>query len=165
MRTILIAEESERKLAEEYLPGETNIIVTGVGALNILNSLRELPRDSELINIGYAGSANYAIGTVVEVTESRLHHPNVNYPEPTQSLQPVEDLFFRALNPTRAVCYSNTDFVLASPYKDCVFDMELAYICALGFTHVSAVKIVSDNLSLHAYREVASGVEAVKSEN
>ena len=103
MRTILIAEDSERKLVEEYLPGETNILVTGVGALNIIRSLRDLPRDTELINIGYAGSANYAIGTVVEVTESRLHHPNVTYPEPRLTLQPVEDLFFRALNPTRAV--------------------------------------------------------------
>ena len=156
MRTILIAEDSERKLVEEYLPGETNILVTGVGALNIIRSLHDLPRDTELINIGYAGSANYAIGTVVEVTESRLHHPNVTYPEPRLTLQPVEDLFFRALNPTRAVCYSNTDFVLASPYQDCVFDME----CAQGFTHVSAIKVVSDNLSLHAYREVANGVEA-----
>ena len=161
MRTILIAEEGERKLVDEYLPGETNIIVTGVGALNILRSLRDLPRDTELINIGYAGSANYAIGAVVEVTESRLHHPNVTYDEPCMLLQPVEDLFFRALN-QQAVCYSNTDFVLASPYKDCVFDMELAYICAQGFTHVSAIKIVSDNLSLHSYREVAYGVEAAE---
>ena len=160
MRTILIAEDSERKLVEEYLPGETNILVTGVGALNIIRSLRDLPRDTELINIGYAGSANYAIGTVVEVTESRLHHPNVTYPEPRLTLQPVEDLFFRAFNPTRAVCYSKPDFVLASPYQDCVCYMELAYICAQGFTHVSAIKVVSDNLSLHAYREVANGVEA-----
>ncbi len=159
MRTILIAEEGERKLVEQYLPGETNILVTGVGALNILKSLRDLPRDTELINIGYAGSANYAIGTVVEVTESRLHHPNVTYAEPRLALQPVDDLFFRALNPMKAVCYSNTDFVLASPHKDCVFDMELAYICGLGFTHVSAIKIVSDNLSLHDYHELGSGVE------
>ena len=147
---------------EEYLPGETNIIVTGVGALNILRSLRDLPRDTELINIGYCGSANYAIGTVVEVTESRLHHPNVTYPEPRQELQPVDDLFFRALNPQKAVCYSNTDFVFASPYKDCVFDMELAYICAMGFTRVSSIKVVSDNLSLRDYREIADGVEAAQ---
>lgn len=162
MRTILIAEDGERKLVEQYLPGETNILVTGVGALNIMKSLRDLPLDTEMVNIGYAGSANYAIGTVVEVIESRLHHPNVTYPEPTQMLAPIEDLFFRALNPTRAVCYSNTDFVLASPYKDCVFDMELATICGMGFKHVSAIKIVSDNLSLHDYREFGSGVEAAE---
>jgi len=161
MRTILIAEDSERKLVEEYLPGETNILVTGVGALNVLRSLRDLPRDTEIINIGYAGSANFALGTVVEVTESRLHHPNVTYPEPRMMLQPVDDLFFRALNPLQAVCYSNTDFVLSSPCKDCVFDMELAYICGLSFTHLSSIKIVSDNLSLHDYHEVANGVEEV----
>ena len=86
----------------------------------------------------------------------------MTYPEPRLALQPVEDLFFRALNPVKAVCYSNTDFVLASPYKDCVFDMELAYICAQGFAKVSAIKIVSDNLSLHDYREIASGVEETK---
>lgn len=160
MRTILIAEDSERKLVEEYLPGETNILVTGVGALNVLRALSDLPKDTEIVNVGYAGSANYAIGTVVEVTESRLHHPNVTYPEPRMMLKPVEDLFFLALTPTQAVCYSNTDFVLASPYKDCVFDMELAYICAQGFTNVSAIKVVSDNLSLHDYREFGSGVEA-----
>ena len=156
MRTILIAEDSERKLVEEYLPGETNIIVTGVGALNVMHALRDLPRDTELINIGYAGSANFAIGTVVEVTEVRLHHPSLEYKEPSLALQPVEDLFFRAMNPQQAVCYSNTDFVLASPYKDCVFDMELAYICGMGFTHVSAIKYVSDNLSLHTSREVSN---------
>lgn len=162
MRTILIAEDGERQLVEQYLPGETNILVTGVGALNIIRSLRDLPRDTEIINIGYAGSANYAIGTVVEVTESRLHHPNVTYPEPVQTLEPVDDLFFRALRPQQAVCYSNTDFVLASPYKDCVFDMELAYICAQGFSRVSAIKIVSDNLSLHAYHELTNGVETAE---
>ena len=58
-----------------------------------------------------------------------------------------------------SICYSNTDFVLQSDYKDCVFDMELAYIAAMGFTQLSALKIVSDNLSLHTYREVAAAVE------
>lgn len=156
MRTILIAESSERKLVEEYLPGETNILVTGVGALNVMKALRDLPRDTELINIGYAGSANFPIGTIVEVTEVRLHHPGLDYKEPRLALQPVDDLFFRALNPTRAVCYSGCDFVTASPYNDCVFDMELAYICGLGFTRVSSIKYVSDNLSLNTYREVTN---------
>ena len=59
----------------------------------------------------------------------------------------------------RAVCYTNTDFVLASDYKDCVLDMELAFIAALGFKHPHALKYVSDNLSLHAYHELTHGVE------
>jgi hypothetical protein len=49
--------------------------------------------------------------------------------------------------------------VLASDYKDCVFDMELAFIAALGFTNLHSWKYVSDNLSLHAYHDLTHGVE------
>lgn len=154
---ILIAEEGERKLIEQYLPNiQADVLVTGVGAYNIMRSLRDLPLDTDIINIGYAGSANYAIGSVVEVTESRLNHPCVTYPEPVFPLQtlglPVADY--------QAVCYSGTDFVTQSDYRDCVFDMELAFIVGMGFRHVRSVKIVSDNLSLHAYHEFGSGVDA-----
>ena len=171
MNLIVIAEEGERKLIEKYIPDcRWDVLVTGVGAVNVIRSLRDLPRDSHILNIGYAGSANFEIGTLVEVSEVRLNHPNCKYDEPivpvspcdlsnnapstaqdAQSLFPIAD--------RRAVCYSNCDFVLQSDYKDCVFDMELAYIAALGFERVSALKVVSDNLSLHAYHEVTKGVE------
>ena len=59
----------------------------------------------------------------------------------------------------QAVCYSNCDFVLQSDYKDCVFDMELAFIAAMGFKNLHALKYVSDNLSLHAYHDLTHGVE------
>lgn len=171
MNLIVIAEEGERKLIEKYIPDcRWDVLVTGVGAVNVIRSLRDLPRDTHILNIGYAGSANFEIGTLVEVSEVRLNHPNCKYDEPivpvspcdlsnnapstaqdAQSLFPIAD--------RRAVCYSNCDFVLQSDYKDCVFDMELAYIAALGFERVSALKVVSDNLSLHAYHEVTKGVE------
>jgi len=155
---ILIAEEGERKLIERYLPGtDADVLVTGVGAFNIMRSLRNIPLDTPLVNIGYAGSSNFEIGSVVEVTEARLNHPQVTYPEPEYKLKmlntPVAD--------RKAVCYSGTDFVTQSNYKDCVFDMELAFILGMGFTQVSALKIVSDNLSLHDYREFGQGVEGV----
>ncbi len=156
---ILIAEEGERQLIEKYLPNvEGEVLVTGVGAINILAALRHLPKDAQLLNIGYCGSANFEIGSAVEVTEVRLNHPNVTYPEPTLPLSPVATTI-AADSVLKAVCYSNCDFVLQSDYKDCVFDMELAFIAAQGFEHVSAVKIVSDNLSLHAYHELTNGVE------
>lgn len=162
-KLILLAEEGERKLINQVaeslacgdLLNEYEVLVTGVGAINIVRALRDLPTDTEILNIGYAGSANYDLGTLVAVTEARLNHPNVTYPEPTLRLQE----WVPAAALTHAVCYSNTDFVLQSDYHDCVFDMELAYICSLGFEHVSAVKVVSDNLSLHTYHTVANGVE------
>ena len=174
---IVIAEAGdfigEQKLIAQHLQGEMldgqwhmtdgtvwDIIVTGVGAINVLHTLRELPRDAQIINIGYAGSANYAIGSIVSVTEVRLNHPCVRYPEPELHLSPIANNYLRKPQDClHSVCYSNTDFVLQSDYQDCVFDMELAYIAAMGFTHLSSLKVVSDNLSLHAYREVAAGVE------
>ncbi|MBR1480591.1 MAG: hypothetical protein IJ609_01490 [Paludibacteraceae bacterium] len=182
--TILIAEEGERSLIEKYLRlTDCPVIVTGVGALNIIRALRDIPRDTPLLNIGYCGSSNFAIGAAVVVSEARLNHPNVTYPEPVLPLRPCPEEWLRSAvcegasdaaiagavcdrddKPAsravlQAVCYSNTDFVLQSDYRDCVFDMELAYIAALGFTQLSALKIVSDNLSLHAYHEHTHGVE------
>ena len=140
-----------------------DILVTGVGAINVMHALRDLPRDTQLINIGYAGSANFDIGSAVVVTESRLNHPAVQYPEPELCLKSVPATYLRAPEQCiSAVCYSNTDFVLQSDYKDCVFDMELAYIAGMGFEHLSSIKIVSDNLSLHTYREVAAGVDQAR---
>ena len=135
---------------------DATLIYTGVGAINIIRSLQHLDRNAELFNIGYAGSANFDLGTWVEVTEVRLNHPNVTYPEPTLEIQNSK---LKIQNCRQAICYTNCDFVLASDYKDCVFDMELAFIAALGFTNLHSWKYVSDNLSLHAYHDLTHGVE------
>ena len=164
---IVMAEEGERPLidkAREELGldlGDTEILFTGVGAINIIRSLQHLDREVEVYNIGYAGSANFDLGSWVEVTEVRLNHPNVTYPEPELKLSALRDsgISVARYPEKRAVCYSNCDFVLASDYKDCVFDMELAFIAALGFKHLHSLKYVSDNLSLHAYHEHTRGVE------
>lgn len=51
-------------------------------------------------------------------------------------------------------CYTSNDFVLNTDIKEpCVFDMELAYIMALGFKRVKSIKIVSDNLSIKEYEQ------------
>lgn len=151
---IIIAEEGELELVRKLFP-LSEVLQTGVGALNIYLSLKDLPRDREIVNIGYAGSANFEIGSWVRVTEARLHHPNVSYQEPKLTLRgdskPTVDSDMSFIE---APCYTNVDFVLSSPYKDCVFDMELAFIMAMGFENVTAYKYVSDNLSLHTYREV-----------
>lgn len=161
-KIIVMAEEGELSLldkAKEQLGldlRDAQLIYTGVGAINIIRSLAGLDRDAEVYNIGYAGSANFEIGTWVEVTEVRLNHPNVTYPEPELQLS----LITNHQSPiTKSVCYTNTDFVLASDYKDCVFDMELAFIAALGFKQLHSLKYVSDNLSLHTYHDLTHGVE------
>lgn len=161
VKYLVMAEDGEQKLldlAREQLGldlSDAKVIYTGVGAINVIRALQDLPRDAQLINIGYAGSANFNVGTWVEVSEVRLNHPNVTYDEPALKISDSQAPISDAL---RAICYTNTDFVLQSDYKDCVFDMELAFIAALGFTNLHSLKYVSDNLSLHAYREHSQGV-------
>ena len=167
-RYIILAEEGERSLIPEVEQSlgcslqEWEVIITGVGAINVIRSLSPLDRDAELLNIGHAGSTNFEIGTLVEVTEVRLNHPCVTYPEPVLKLSPITNHKSQIINHksqmTQSPCYSNCDFVLKSDYRDCVFDMELAFIAALGFRTLHSIKHVSDNLSLHTYRETASGV-------
>ena len=85
---IVIAEEGERPLIDKVRQElgvawpEAEVVVTGVGAINIIRSLQGLDREAELLNIGYAGSANFDLGSWIEVTEVRLNHPNVTYAEP-----------------------------------------------------------------------------------
>lgn len=159
---IIMAEEGERVLLDKVRDElgldlhDAELIYTGVGAINIIRSLQNLDREAELINIGYAGSANFDLGTWVEVTEVRLNHPAVSYPEPELK---IENGNWKIKNVRRAICYSNCDFVLASEYRDCVFDMELAFIAALGFKKLHSLKYVSDNLSLHSYHDLTHGVE------
>lgn len=154
MRLVVIAEEQERALAERYFPG-VEVRVMGVGAINVMRALADLPRDTEILNVGYAGSADFPIGTLVEVTEAFLNHPNVSYPEPRLPLLTGCSESWGAL---QAPCYTGVDFCLQSDLTRCVFDMELAFICGMGFTSVRALKYVSDNLSLHDYRRVGAGV-------
>ena len=168
-KIIVMAEEGELSLldkAKEQLGldlRDAQLIYTGVGAINIIRSLAGLDRDAEVYNIGYVGSANFEIGTWVEVTEVRLNHPNVTYPEPELQLSPITNYQSPITNHQspiiKSVCYTNTDFVLASDYKDCVFDMELAFIASLGFKQLHSLKYVSDNLSLHTYHDLTHGVE------
>ena len=159
---IIMAEEGERVLLDKVRDElgldlqDAELIYTGVGAINIIRSLQNLDREAELINIGYAGSANFDLGTWVEVTEVRLNHPAVSYPEPELKIQNSK---FKIKNCKQAICYTNCDFVLASDYRDCVFDMELAFIAALGFKNLHSLKYVSDNLSLHSYHDLTHGVE------
>lgn len=143
MKLIVVATDEEYKLARKRFKGK-KIIKTGVGAINVIEKLRHIPRRVTIINFGYAGSNSIPIGTEVTVGESRLYHPNVIYNEKEYTLDKESII----------KCFTSNDFVTETKIKKpCVFDMELAYICALGFKKVKAIKIVSDNLSLEQYEE------------
>lgn len=138
---IVVATDEEYKLAKKRFKGQ-EIVKTGVGCINILNTLKEADKWQKITNFGYVGSNVIPIGTEVRIGKCRLYHPNVEYEEPTYKLD------------GDVTCYTSNDFVLDTDIKEpVVFDMELAYILALGFKNVESIKIVSDNLSLSQYEE------------
>ncbi len=137
---IVIATKDELELAQKYNKNNEEIIITGVGGLNVIEKLKDIDKSTEILNIGYVGSNKIKKGTEVTVSESSLYHPNVEYIEPTYKLSGTTK------------CLTSNDFVLeTSITEEVIFDMELAYILALGFTNVKSIKIVSDNLSYEEY--------------
>lgn len=139
---IVVATEAERKIAESRW-GNERIVVTGVGGLNVYKALCDIDRKDSIVNFGYCGSNVLPIGEEVSVGDCRLYHPNVEY----------EEGAFRLIGET--TCLTSCDFVLKTEIKEpVVFDMELAFILAMGFQNVKSIKVVSDNLSLKQYEEL-----------
>lgn len=123
---------------EVALAGRTKepIMVTGEGALNVMSALRNIPRDTPIHNIGYAGGNMIPIGTRCRIGNVTMYHPVAVFDDRSYTLD------------GNVNCYTSSDFVTRTNIKTpCVFDMELAFILAMGFMNVTAEKIVSDNLS------------------
>ena len=137
---IVVATKTEY---EKFKSDSEETVMTGVGYGNVYKALINMPRDTPIINIGYAGSNKIPIGTVCYIGECKHYHPNVEYEETTYYLNGI------------FVCYTSDDFVLKTNIKEPVlFDMELYAILSMGFTNVKSIKIVSDNLSLHKYENI-----------
>lgn len=141
-RVAVIAMEKERGLVD----GVASVMVTGIGAVNVMAALDGLDRSTPLLNVGYAGSRTVPVGERVRIGDVALHHPNAEYDERTFRLD------------GDVPCYTSSDFVTKpSGVEPCVYDMELAYILAMGFTDVVAEKVVSDSLDATEYEESVRG--------
>lgn len=145
MTIIVVATNAEEKLAKKRFKHKI-IIKTGVGGTNVIRKLKRVPKWIKIINFGYAGSNNIDVGTELEINECQLYHPNAKFGELIFTLKET--------NRAKVTCYTAGDFVTETNIKEpVVFDMELAYICALGFKRVRAIKIISDNLSMNQYEK------------
>lgn len=158
LELVVIADKSELPLVEEAGLSNCPILITGIGAINVINALRDLPKDTHILNIGYCGSQDLEVGTWVNVIRVNTLHNYAQFEE-TSNFLPTAQI--PKLVEKNAVCYTSTDFVTErfdtlTSYgtTSCVFDMELAFICALGFTYVTSIKKVSDNLDINKYHDV-----------
>lgn len=146
---VVIAEKEELKLVEELGLQDEPIIITGVGAMNVLYALKNIPKDTFILNVGYCGSNNIEIGKKVAVSMVNTFHEKVDFTEQPYICYTGYYLDYDVISP----CQTSTDFVTNTKIKDdCVFDMELAFICSM-FENVSSIKVVSDNLNKKEYNE------------
>lgn len=143
---VVVATDEEYTLAQKRFKGH-RIIQTGVGGINVIETLKRVPKWRKIINFGYAGSNNIPVGTEMVVGIVELHHEKAEYKEKYFILPD----YWKGNGVT---CYTSTDFVTETKInKACLFDMELAYIMALGFKNVRSIKIVSDNLNQKEYEK------------
>ena len=78
---VVIATKDELHLVKELKYDHFPILITGVGGMNVINALKDIPRDTEILNIGYAGSNKLEIGTKVQVNSVGTYHPSVDFYE------------------------------------------------------------------------------------
>lgn len=150
---ILAAEEAEYKKCLEIFP-EFDVILMGVGAGNVIKTCSALEPGTKVINIGYAGSNKLPIGTVTCVSDSyRLVKGTYNF---TDHANPL--CLTLAADKDSYPCYTGNDFVTESALTEpALFDMELNYIAAFSprIELIASIKVVSDNLSIDAFRNNA----------
>ena len=143
-RVVAIATPQERHLIKKFLTDEDyeSVVITGVGGTNVIRTLRSYPQDTHIINIGFAGSATIPKGSFVKVKQVSLYHEKCDYQEP------IMKIGNEGVN-----CYTSCDFVGDKTAENSVYDMELAFIAALGFLKVESIKVISDSID---YKEYAS---------
>ena len=152
---VVIAEKEELKLVEELGYNNFPILITGVGGMNVIDALKDIPRDTEILNIGYVGSNYWGIGTRLQITAVGTNHEKAQF---TEDMKFLNMKLFEEYDDS-AFCYTSTDFVEhTDKINPCVFDMELAFIRAI-FKNVRSIKVVSDNLNKNEYNNIIKGEE------
>ena len=132
---------------------EENVKKVLVG-ISCVDGLPETTEDDVIINIGYAGSNNLPVGSIVE--------PSEVVELATGERMAVDKVFDCSSYP----CFTSNDFVTETNIVEpCVFDMELYMISKLKHKALYSLKIVSDNLNLsdcEAYNDELAWAEVKK---
>lgn len=162
-----IAERLQMREIEENLfetdDKSKRLLIASVGkqftAINLTKYLCNNAKPDLIINVGYAGSTDIAIGKWVNI--SRVYNYEWEIPGEekyvmsvggSQKLQLLENSDIEVVE-----CYTSESFVTETDIEEHVaFDMELhsiALICDLNDIPLLALKKISDNLSFDEYHE------------
>lgn len=149
---VVIAQPSEYELVKRFNYDKVPVIITGVGAMNVINALKGLPKDSWVINVGYCGSNVYDVGTVCHIgyVETLAEKCKLlDEPLMCNELDSFLKNWVKGIEED-CCCVTSTDFVTETKMYEGCFDMELAFIRAM-FDNVTAIKVVSDKLNYEEY--------------
>ena len=148
---LVVATPEELNLPAAKEATDRVAIITGIGGTNVIRALCDIPRGADILNVGYCGSPDLPIGTAVRIGSVKTYHPGYDFPEVTY--------YLAAGTKYSHPCLTAGDFVAggAAVPAGAVVDMELAFIAALGFKELTAVKYVSDNLSVEQYNAAVRG--------
>lgn len=140
---ILVATTDEMKalIPTKYYK---DTIITGIGILNTLKTIREKVSPSDIIvNVGYAGSKGIPKGSVCQVKWCKPYQVN-NIDQGVFEFDVLPNYLCSNL-------YTSTDFLTGSTLdEEFLVDMEgLAY--SILDNKKYSIKIVSDNLNLEDY--------------
>ena len=152
MNYILVADKQEAyniKIPNSLKDSVKIITFGGWGDTAVIKKLskmmlnHEFNKNDKFFNIGYVGSNEFPIGSTVVVGSVAKEIPSHTVKEPSVKLD----------QESKVKCYSSLNFVESTKHTG-VFDMEL-YTLATFFPKIKSVKIVSDNLNYHEYKQVA----------
>ena len=151
MNYVLVADKQEADNIKipKALQDNVKIILLGWGATATIKTLSKLllkgefNKNDKFFNVGYVGSNEFPIGTVVVVGSVAREVSSHTVRESSVKLDKQSDV----------KCYSSINFVEQTKHTG-VFDMEL-YTLATFFPKIRSVKVVSDNLNYHEYKQVS----------
>ena len=139
---ILCAMEKE---AENIKVKDAEIIITGIGVWNILKKAKLITHSTskKVVNVGYAGSSEYDVGSVLSVNKVKTEKYSNVVETPALSIKPFDI--------QATTCITANGFVIGGGSLPLV-DMELYYL-TLMFPQIQSLKIVSDNLNYDEYTQ------------
>lgn len=122
------------------------IFITGVGLANVLNTPKLiLSPDDTIINIGYAGSNKYEVGSIISINEAKKFKASKTIKEPNIKLKTFNIGF-------KDFCYTSDSFCEYTLTEIPTIDMELYYL-SLIYPNIQAIKIISDDLNYTGYKK------------
>ena len=143
---VATVQEANALIPDKY---KDNVVITGIGIINTLETIRELNLIGDyVVNVGFAGAHNVPVGEIRPILWNKM------YQESNIDGIGSQPLTTYKTDKKFSFCYTASDFLYSTNKKDAEFlvDMELAAYSSL-LCPIYSIKVVSDNLDEDSYNK------------